>query len=347
MIQLEGYHLMAQGMSKSGETVAFGDNQGLIHIWSVNDTPRVNMYSSPVVGLYNTSRIQLTHKLETAWSHPLNLEYDLPVSNFALSNEWVNLYRYVEDVPPHRPPCVERSFVAAPGADEHDPVGPAPFQLTADPSMPPLSYEDPSATVTVGQCPHVIPKEVLKATRQVDFMGYAANPYYKRGGERGLAYRAAAPLQNKRAESRAAVEDAKKAAAAASKHPGGISVTPLPKLYHRVEVRLSASRARFEEFDFSFYNRTRLPGLVNDLAELYALNSADPWHLQGAPPGLVTQPLNLTRDVLVSNFAFKCNVYRYNLANCYVNPVLQMLHFVPELRARRGLANCDTLTLDT
>lgn len=63
-------------------------------------------------------------------------------------------------------------------------------------------------------------------------------------------------------------------------------MTPLPKLYHRVEVRLSASRARFEEFDFSFYNRTRLPGLVNDLA------------------------------------------------NCYVNPVLQMLHFVPELRAK-------------
>ena len=116
--------------------------------------------------------------------------------------------------------------------------------------------------------------------------GYAPNPHYKRGGERGVAYRSAAPLQNKRAESRGAVEDAKKAAAAASKQPGGAALTPLPKLYHRVEVRLSASRARFEEFDFSFYNRTRLPGLVNDLA------------------------------------------------NCYVNPVLQMLHFVPELRAR-------------
>ena len=51
-------------------------------------------------------------------------------------------------------------------------------------------------------------------------------------------------------------------------------------------MRLSANRARFEEFDFSFYNRTRLLGLVNDLA------------------------------------------------NCYVNPVLQMLHFVPELRSR-------------
>jgi hypothetical protein len=52
-----------------------------------------------------------------------------------------------------------------------------------------------------------------------------------------------------------------------------------------VEVRLSANRARFEEFDFSEHNRTRLVGLVNDLA------------------------------------------------NSYVNPVLQMLHFTPELRA--------------
>jgi hypothetical protein len=30
-------------------------------------------------------------------------------------------------------------------------------------------------------------------------------------------------------------------------------------------------------------------------------------------PGLVTQPLNLKRDLLVSNFAFKFNLYRYNV----------------------------------
>jgi len=160
------------------------------------------------------------------------------------------------------------------------------LQLALDPSAPPLSYLDPAAVIAVGRCPHVIPKEVLRETRLVDFVGYAPNPHYTRGGSRGLAYRAAAPLQNKRAESRSAVEDAKRAAMAASKQPGGASLSPLPTLYHRVEVRLSASRARFEEFDFSLYNRTRLPGLVNDLA------------------------------------------------NCYVNPVLQMLHFVPELRAR-------------
>jgi len=62
----------------------------------------------------------------------------------------------------------------------------------------------------------------------------------------------------------------------------------MPEMYARVECNRSALTAerRFEEFDFSTYNKTRLPGLTNDLA------------------------------------------------NCYVNPVLQLLNFVPELRAK-------------
>lgn len=62
----------------------------------------------------------------------------------------------------------------------------------------------------------------------------------------------------------------------------------LPQIYARVECNRSAMTAerRYEEFDFSAYNKTRLPGLTNDLA------------------------------------------------NCYVNSVLQILHFVPELRSK-------------
>ena len=55
-------------------------------------------------------------------------------------------------------------------APRYDLVGPAPFQLAADPTVPPLSYADPSDVVAVGQCPHVVPKEVLKTVRQVDFV---------------------------------------------------------------------------------------------------------------------------------------------------------------------------------
>jgi PAB-dependent poly(A)-specific ribonuclease subunit 2 len=126
----------------------------------------------------------------------------------------------------------------------------------------------------------------------VDFVGYAPNPHFSRGGVKGEAYRRAAPLRNKRAESREAAALAKRKAATKAKLStqvgdvrGAAATSPLPPLYHRVEVRLSANRARFEEFDFSEHNRTRLVGLVNDLA------------------------------------------------NSYVNPVLQMLHFTPELRA--------------
>ena len=197
-----------------------------------------------------------------------------------------NPYSVPTEVPPARPACVARYFEPGrvPGADERDRIEPPPYHLAADPIAPPLSYFDPASTVAVGRAPHIIPSEVMKATRMDrDFVGYAPNPHHRRGAPRGEAYRAAAALQNKRAESREKKEDAKRAAA---KRSGGGSVSPLPKLYHRVEVRLSANRARFEEFDFSFYNRTRLLGLVNDLA------------------------------------------------NCYVNPVLQMLHFVPELRSR-------------
>ena len=61
----------------------------------------------------------------------------------------------------------------------------------------------------------------------------------------------------------------------------------LPDIYTRTECNKSSMTAerRYEEFDFAAYNKTRLPGLTNDLA------------------------------------------------NCYVNPVLQMLNFVPELRS--------------
>lgn len=79
---------------------------------------------------------------------------------------------------------------------------------------------------------------------------------------------------------------AKSDAAKTGNTSGGVSKCPLPVLYHRVIERLGSHKARFEEFDFAHYNRTRLLGFTNDLA------------------------------------------------NCYVNPILQMLHFVPELRSK-------------
>ena len=184
------------------------------------------------------------------------------------------------------------------------------------PQTPPLSWMDPESpdyVISVGKPPHVIPKSVMDTVKFHDGIGYAPNPHYRRGAPRGEAYRKAAPLKNKRVESKFMKEEAMKAAklgaAKTGNTSGGLSKCPLPKLYHRVIERVGAHKARFEEFDFAHYNRTRLLGAFF----IFAFRMG-----------------NYTDDVTFYLFTGFTN----DLANCYVNPVLQMLHFVPELRAK-------------
>ena len=132
-----------------------------------------------------------------------------------------NPYSVPTEVPPARPACVARYFEPdrVPGADERDRIEPPPYHLAADPIAPPLSYFDPASTVAVGRAPH---------HPERGDEGDADGPRFRRirariritGGARrgGEAYRAAAALQNKRAESREKKEDAKRAAA---KRSGG------------------------------------------------------------------------------------------------------------------------------
>lgn len=42
----------------------------------------------------------------------------------------------------------------------------------------------------------------------------------------------------------------------------------LPMRYHAVSIKVQSS-VKFEEFDFSYYNRTRFGGLENDLPNCY------------------------------------------------------------------------------
>lgn len=42
----------------------------------------------------------------------------------------------------------------------------------------------------------------------------------------------------------------------------------LPKGYRRVEVKLS-QKLKYEEFDFSYYNKTNFAGLENDITNSY------------------------------------------------------------------------------
>ena len=174
------------------------------------------------------------------------------------------------------------------------PAPEAPFHLVGgrrrDPAR--VSYVDPRAEVRSARCPHIVPKAVLETARFVDFVGYAPKADFSRGGARVCCVppRGAAAQQARgepRGRRRGEAQGGDRGEAV---HPGwrrarrGGDVAPafaVPPGGGAAE----RERARFEEFDFSEHNRTRLVGLVNDLA------------------------------------------------NSYVNPVLQTLHFTLELRA--------------
>jgi hypothetical protein len=52
--------------------------------------------------------------------------------------------------------------------------------------------------MVVGQPPRVVDASLLKGLKQVDFVGYVANPRSRRGAARGEASRLVAPLRNAR-----------------------------------------------------------------------------------------------------------------------------------------------------
>lgn len=55
------------------------------------------------------------------------------------------------------------------------------------------------------QPPRVVPASLLKDVKQVEFVGYVANPMYKRGLAAGEATKAAAPLRNMRVKPKQAL----------------------------------------------------------------------------------------------------------------------------------------------
>ena len=239
-------------VSSSGESVAFADDAGYVHLWGVNASPTVNVYS--------------VHT----------------------------------EVPPFRAACVDRHDAGEINVEkeEHKTIPPPPWHMPHDATTPPLSELTHGEVIKTGLPPHIIPKSVLdnvtwQGGGNEPMVGYAPNPYYRRGRAKGEANRAAMQLQRKREVIKFKSEVTKTSALSSSNGFGGgvggerarASTCPLPKLYHKVEAILDPTRARFEEFDFAAHNRTALLGMGNDLA------------------------------------------------NCYVNPVLQILHFVPGLRA--------------
>ncbi|KAG1670195.1 hypothetical protein FOA52_014971 [Chlamydomonas sp. UWO 241] len=133
-----------------------------------------------------------------------------------------------------------------------------------------LSDVDPSVPIQVGLPPRVIDPQLLVGMKTDDFIGHVANPHYSRGKAKGEPTAAVAALRSARVQMRAGERPHEAEAVRAEKarrrlEQGGVV---LPMRYHPVEIKVQSS-VRFEEFDFSFYNRTSFAGLENGLPNCY------------------------------------------------------------------------------
>jgi PAB-dependent poly(A)-specific ribonuclease subunit 2 len=99
-------------------------------------------------------------------------------------------------------------------------------------------------------------------------VGYIQNPHHRRGAPYGAATRAAAAQRNARVQPRPGAEELEAARAERAARRAAAGGVMLPGRYKRVAIKQQQG-VRFEEFDFSYYNRTPFTGLENDLANCY------------------------------------------------------------------------------
>nr|XP_024386798.1 PAN2-PAN3 deadenylation complex catalytic subunit Pan2-like isoform X3 [Physcomitrium patens] len=139
----------------------------------------------------------------------------------------------------------------------------------------PFSAMDMSTPIRVGLPPRIVGKHLLEQMNAHDFVGYVPNPYWRRGSSQGSASRAVAGIRNLRQTPKIDV----KPQSTPVQRPGVSVFTTkvttksgqswLPKTYRRVEIKQSQYKLKYEEFDFSYYNKTRFAGLENDIVNSY------------------------------------------------------------------------------
>ncbi|KAL4859552.1 PAN2-PAN3 deadenylation complex catalytic subunit pan2 [Chlorella vulgaris] len=150
---------------------------------------------------------------------------------------------------------------------EEDPLSLAPTYFPWD-AAGLLSDVEPFETVAVGLPPRVVDASLLKGMKQSDFVGYIPNTHYQRGAPYGAATRAAAAKRNQRVQPQPGTEELAAARAERVRRRAEAGGVMLPGRYKRVAIKQQQG-VRFEEFDFSYYNRTPFTGLENDLANCY------------------------------------------------------------------------------
>eukprot|EP00798_Chlamydomonas_sp_ICE-L_P004951 gene4951-34729_t len=115
----------------------------------------------------------------------------------------------------------------------------------------------------------LVSKDLLKDQKLVDFVGYIQNPKFARGKALGQASREVASLRSARVSMKDyAPPDLAAIKAERTRKRVAEGGEVLPGRYRHVAIK-TQSDTYFEEFDFSFYNRTTFAGLENDLPNCY------------------------------------------------------------------------------
>ncbi|GIL62633.1 hypothetical protein Vafri_16832 [Volvox africanus] len=159
------------------------------------------------------------------------------------------------------------SFSAAPQYPPAVPAGSPPGSLPG----PLASDLDASETSTVGLPPRVVEPALRREIRVVDGVGYLPNMHYSRSKPLVDMVRELAALRHgpsARLSMKADWADPAVVRAERQRQRAAEGGVVLPLRYQHVEIR-HYGKLKWEEFDFSYYNRTRFAGLENDLPNAY------------------------------------------------------------------------------
>lgn len=151
--------------------------------------------------------------------------------------------------------------------DEEEPFSKVPPCFTSD-GGPLASDVNPKALMTVGMAPRVIDNGILSTGKTSDFVTYVPNFKKEASMKPGEAAAAISNILDARKRPKVTAESAEAERAARAARRASEGGTLLPSKYRRVIIKHQTG-TKFEEFDFSIYNRTPFPGLENGIANCY------------------------------------------------------------------------------
>ncbi|GIL89851.1 hypothetical protein Vretifemale_17592 [Volvox reticuliferus] len=218
-------------ISSSGDLVALGGSGGYVHLWGDPGSPG--------------AACAKVNKIASSALPPSALTRPKPAVALQEDDSFSTAPQYPPAVPAGAPP------------------GSLPGSLASD--------LDASETSTVGLPPRVLEPALRREIRVVDGVGYLPNMHYSRSKPLADMVRELATLRHgpsARLSMKADWADPAAVRAERQRQRAAEGGVVLPLRYQHVEIR-HYGKLKWEEFDFSYYNRTRFGGLENDLPNAY------------------------------------------------------------------------------